>query len=284
MINNLSRGPTVYKFKIGKIASSLAAGAIGALLLASPLAAQGTGETAEFGSDKNWEVIVTPINGLLAWGVHGKIKGARTDAANISLSPIEFWQKINPILDALQFIALPTVEVRRGEFGVGVDLMTLTFQADQPLKGLFFSGITTSFETTTAAFTGSYRFYQTERALLDIVGGARMWNTNFSVNVAGGRLLPGIGRTTKDTWFDPIIGVSGRYNLTDNVYLGGYANVGGLVNSDVTWDLFGKLGYQAHEALDLYAGFRYLGVNYSNNGAIFNLGVYSPAAGVTFRF
>ena len=237
-----------------------------------------------FASDKKWEIIVTPMHGLLAWGVHGKIKGRNTDTANISLTPIEFWQQIDDILNVLDFVGLPTVEVRRGRFGVTADIFTVSLQADVPARGLVISGISTSFETTMATFTGSYRFLQTEKALVDVIGGARLWNANFSLNVAGGVILPGAGITTKETWVDPVVGLAAQYDLTERLYLGGYGLVGGGANSDVTWDIYPKVGYRLRKDLDLFAGFRYFGVNYSNNGIVYDLGIYSPSAGVTLRF
>lgn len=235
--------------------------------------------------NRGWQVNVTPINGLFLWGIHGKLKSPRSRVTSVNLNPFQFASEIVDIVHALQFVALPTIEVRKDKFGATFDLVTMSLQASQPLRGFLFSDLSSGFEMTTASFTGAYRFYESERATFDAVAGARLWNTHFSVSLTPGALLRGGAATVhKRTWIDPVVGVAGRYNLTDNMYLSGYGNVGGVVSSDVTWDVFGKVGYEAGDVIDLFAGFRYFGVKYSDSGAIFNMNIYGPVAGATLKF
>jgi hypothetical protein len=73
-----------------------------------------------------------------------------------------------------------------------------------------------------------------------------------------------------ENWFDPFIGLRGRYNLTKALYLTGEADVGGFgVGSEITWETYAALGCQITRNIYSEVGYRYLYVDYDTTSFIF---------------
>ena len=86
-------------------------------------------------------------------------------------------------------------------------------------------------------------------------------------------------------WVDPYVGVRGRLNLTDAVYAAGRADIGGFgVGSDVAWQLFGGVGVQMTERVDLEAGWRHLAFDYDKDDVRLDLALSGFVASVTIAF
>ncbi len=86
------------------------------------------------------------------------------------------------------------------------------------------------------------------------------------------------------SWVDPFVGLRGRLNLTDQVYLAARADVGGFgVASDITWNLFGALGYQLSERWSTELGWRHYSVDYQDGGFIFDAEMSGIFLGLTCK-
>ena len=73
-----------------------------------------------------------------------------------------------------------------------------------------------------------------------------------------------------ENWFDPFIGLRGRYNLTKALYLTGEADVGGFgVGLEITWETYAALGCQITRNIYSEVGYRYLYVDYDTTNLIF---------------
>ncbi len=88
-------------------------------------------------------------------------------------------------------------------------------------------------------------------------------------------------------WFDPYIGIGGRYNLTKAFYLTGKVDVGGFgAGSDITTQASAALGCQVTRNIYSELGFRYLYTNYEDdsNGFVWKTSTYGPqiTTGITF--
>ncbi|MBV8276982.1 MAG: hypothetical protein JO170_17230, partial [Verrucomicrobia bacterium] len=72
------------------------------------------------------------------------------------------------------------------------------------------------------------------------------------------------------TWFDPFIGIRGRYNLYKPLYLTGEADVGGFgVGSEITWQVYAALGCQLTRNIYSEIGYRQLYLDYDTTALIF---------------
>jgi outer membrane autotransporter protein len=71
-----------------------------------------------------------------------------------------------------------------------------------------------------------------------------------------------------DSWFDPLIGLRGRYNLNKVFYLTGEFDVGGFgVGSDIAVQAYAALGCNVTRNIHTEVGFRYLYDDFRDEGA-----------------
>lgn len=82
-------------------------------------------------------------------------------------------------------------------------------------------------------------------------------------------------------WFDPYVGLRGRYNLPKAFYLTGRADIGGFgAGSQLTWQTYGALGCQITRYIYAEAGYRCLFINYRGGGLVYD--TYTRGVEVTF--
>ena len=88
-----------------------------------------------------------------------------------------------------------------------------------------------------------------------------------------------------DTWVDPLIGAKFRTDINDRVYLTGWAMVGGFgLSSDNMWDVMGAVGYKFNDLFSVVVGYRGFGVDYSEDGFVYDVTQKGPVIGGVFKF
>jgi hypothetical protein len=102
-----------------------------------------------------------------------------------------------------------------------------------------------------------------------------------------GILNKGLNRSFSLTeyWFDPYIGIGGRYNLTKAFYVTAKVDVGGFgAGSDITTQASGALGCHLTRSIYSELGYRYLYDDYLNNGFKYNVSTQGAqiTTGITF--
>jgi hypothetical protein len=88
-----------------------------------------------------------------------------------------------------------------------------------------------------------------------------------------------------DDWFDPYIGLRGRYNLNEKYYLLARADIGGFgVGSDLSWSASGGVGCQLSPRVYTEITYRALGMDYDHDGFIYDMVTHGPelSLGITF--
>jgi hypothetical protein len=88
-----------------------------------------------------------------------------------------------------------------------------------------------------------------------------------------------------DYWFDPYIGLRGRYNFNKVFYTGVRGEIGGFgVGSDLMWEVEGVIGINLTHCIFTEVGYRALSVDYENNGFLFDTITHGPqiTTGITF--
>jgi hypothetical protein len=86
------------------------------------------------------------------------------------------------------------------------------------------------------------------------------------------------------SWVDPFVGLRGRLNLTDKLYLAARGDIGGFgVASDLTWNAFAALGYQWTRKVSTELGYRHLAIDYSDGGFIYDAEMSGAYLGLTIR-
>lgn len=88
----------------------------------------------------------------------------------------------------------------------------------------------------------------------------------------------------RESWVDPFVGLRGRYNFTDKVYLAARADVGGFgIASDLTWNACGAIGCRLSERWSTELGWRHLSVDYREGGFVFDAQMSGLYLGLTCR-
>ncbi|HKR23445.1 MAG TPA: hypothetical protein VJS17_12660, partial [Pyrinomonadaceae bacterium] len=129
----------------------------------------------------------------------------------------------------------------------------------------------------------AYRVLKTERGSIDLIGGARFWHVKTHLTFQP-RILPLVDVEGSRNWGDPIVGARGTVSLSPRVFLLGRFDAGGFgVSSDFTGQVVGAVGFQVKPRVALIGGYRYLRVDYNDDGFVFKTAMNGIMLGAKFR-
>lgn len=227
-------------------------------------------------SDSGWHFTFAPY--VWAAGMDGKV-------AQFGLPDVEVDASFGDVLKNFDIGLMGVGEARYGRFGVAADLLWVKLSAgqDTPL-GLLADSVEADVETLMFTAVASYSLYLAEEANLDIVAGGRLWSVDTELSLNGGNLG---GRTASDgdTWVDPVVGLKGRVNFSPEFYFTGWGMIGGFdMSSKFMWDAMAGLGYAPSDSFSIVAGYRGLGVDYSDDGFDYDVIQHGPLLGFVFSF
>lgn len=224
-----------------------------------------------------WSFEIAPY--IWAAGIEGDV------APFPSLPSASVDESFSDVVDNLDGALMLVGEARKGRFGVLGDLIYLKTKATDSSPGPLFSSITVRSESVMLTALGFYRAVDRPAAFVDLLAGARYWSLDVDFSFAAG-LLPANEVSNKETWIDPMVGAKARTSLGDaGMYVSGVALVGGFsVGSDFTYDLNINLGYQWTENFSTTLGYRYLAVDYRDDGFVYDVSQDGPILGLIWRF
>lgn len=243
-------------------------------LLALGLLGAGTSLHAQSADD--WEFRVTPyawLSGLS--GDVGVIPGLPAGSVDLSFGDI---------LDDLEFGGMLMATARNGPWVIYLDTTYVRLATTENLGGMVFDSVRVKSETTTFALAVGRTVAETSKGSVDAYVGARAWSleNRFDLRAVGGGQS---SRTEKADWIDPLIGVAGRYQASDRWTLFGALEVGGFgVGADSEWSILAGATYHFTDSFSASFGWRYLDVDYDDDGVLFDVSQSGPVFGATFRF
>lgn len=258
----------------GHLCSLLIAG-----LLAMPAAAADVYSPvtpdAEVVTTNGWTFTVAPY--FWAAGLSG-------DTSQFGSPVVEIDASFSDILDDLDFGAMAIAEARYGRYSIFGDLMYIKISSARGTpRGIVATSVDVGSETFAGLAGVGYSVFDSDAARLDIVGGVRVWSVDTDISFTGG-ILDGVSVSDGATWADAMAGFRGNYSFTPNIYLTGWSLVG-AGGADVDWDVAAALGYRFNEHISAVAGYRALGVDYSNDdGFLFDVVEQGPILGLAIRF
>ena len=176
-------------------------------------------------------------------------------------------------------------ELRYGRWGIFSDLMyvKISGSAGTP-RGILADSVSVDTQSLAITAAPEYRLVETPRGSLDVMAGARLWSVDTDISFSGGP-LDGVSGSDGDTWVDPLVGVKGRFELTSGLYLSAWAMAGGFgVSSDFMWDAWGGVGYEFNDTVSAVLGYRGTGVDYENDGFVYDVIQHGPVVGAVIRF
>ena len=122
---------------------------------------------------------------------------------------------------------------------------------------------------------------------LDLYAGARWWyvtnTTTFSLDTGGpGAPGPFTGELT-ESWWDGIVGLRWRLPITKKWQVAAYGDIGaGAANLD--WSVGGNVAYYFNHYVGLTAGYRVLGLDYENDGFLYDVRMNGFLLGLNLRY
>jgi hypothetical protein len=222
-------------------------------------------------SDK-WEFMVAPY--LWMAGIGGTLGvGDVTTEVDPSFSDI---------LDSLSFGFMGVFEARKNRFMLITDLLYISLEETKSSSGPLFSALRAESKTFMLSPVVGYRLAEKEGASLDAIVGIRFWHTSTRLELEPGLLAGRVADNSKN-WADVIGGLRGQVHLTRIFSLMGRVDLGGG-GSDFTYQLFGGVGIDVSKSISLFAGYRYLHINYDRDDFLFDGAFKGPVLGAAFRF
>ncbi|MDC7741219.1 DUF481 domain-containing protein [Rhizobium binxianense] len=225
-------------------------------------------------SPSGWTFTVAPY----FWGA-----GISGDIAQFGVPEVHVDADFGDILKNLDFAFMAAGEARHDRFSIFGDVIYTKLGADGDTRhGI----LADSIDVTSKMFSGllgvGYSVLEDQTGNLDIVGGIKVWSVDTDISFNGG-VFGGREASDSATWVDGVVGVRGNYFFTPEIYLTGWGLVG-AGGADVDWDVALGLGYKFNDTFSAVAGYRALGVDYDNDGFVFDVVQQGPIVGVAIRF
>lgn len=226
-----------------------------------------------------WSFRVSPY----VWfaGLNGDV------GVNANLPAVDVDVDFSEIFDAIDWFPPPvmlTGEIRYGRFAAMTDLIFLGLEVDDAVaRGPVSVAAQLDMDTVIWTFGGSFRAIEDDPVTLDLLAGGRLWNVDMKGTLVGPAAVR--ERSGSKTWVDPIIGIAGRIEFGGGFALQAEGDVGGFgVAADLDWQVVGTLQYAIDDAITLDAGYRYLAVDYDDDGFLFDVALSGPIIGASIRF
>jgi opacity protein-like surface antigen len=228
-------------------------------------------------TESGWTFTLAPY--LWAAGLQGDI------GVSDSLPEVNVDLSFMDILKHFDIGFMGAAEARYGRFGVLTDLLYLKVSGDDDVnpEGPIDANIELTSKTLTSLGALEYRLIDEEGGTLDALAGVRVWWLDNEIDYSG--QVINASADVSESWVDPTIGLRGRFNLSPEFYFTGWGMIGGFgVSSKFAWDALGGLGYDVSDSVSLIAGYRGLGVDYRNDGFVFDVVMHGPILGLTWTF
>lgn len=221
-----------------------------------------------------WHFSASPY--FWAAGIDGKV-------GQFGLTPTRLKSDFSSILNDLDFSFMGVAEARYDRYSLFSDVMyTKISKGGNSPVGFLSKSVDVTSQTFSGFFGGGYSVFEDDKGRLDLVAGARVWYASTEISISGG-LLDGKSKSDNAFWVDAVAGIRGQYFLTDNLYLTGWALVGGG-QAKLDWDVTAAFGYRIQQNLSAVAGYRALGVDYSHDGFVYDVVQQGPILGLVYHF
>lgn len=243
------------------------------LVLSSSLAFAGESDSAAawvpepVSSESDWEFKFTPY--LWTASMEGTV-GVRGIESDVDVD-------FSDIFEALDFTWASTQELHRKgskwSFFLDTFYVELGPDTNAPIDDV------TLKQALIDAWIG-YRVVESECGWIDLTTGVR-WNyLDLDIDTIRGR-----GADGSQDWWDPHVGFRYHYDFNERVYSHGIADIGGFdVGSELAYQVSLAFGYRFNETFATELGARYLSVDYSDGGFVYDVETTGLVLGVAFTF
>ena len=225
-------------------------------------------------AEAGWTYSLTPY--FWAAGLSG-------ETSQFGLPTVDIDASFSDILDNLDFAAMLIGEARNGPYSLFGDLIYTKLSADSATpRGVLATSVDLESQTFAGLAGAGYSVLEGPSGRLDVVGAVRVWSVDTDISFRGA-FLDGETRSDGATWVDGLVGVRGSFAFTPKFYAVGWGLVG-AGGADIDWDVMAGVGYNINDTFSATLGYRALGVDYSDDGFLFDAVQQGPIAGLTIRF
>jgi len=102
-----------------------------------------------------------------------------------------------------------------------------------------------------------------------------------AVNVSG--TPPPLSGEAKTVWADAVVGARIRYPITDKWRVALWGDVG-AGEADLDWMVYGGLTYMFNDCIGATAGYRILGVDYSDSAFTYDMKMHGLVLGLNLAY
>lgn len=237
---------------------------------------------AQDAANEEWKFRIAPY----LWGtaIDGNVAHERLPVdmhANMSFGDV--W-------DNLDVGAMGAFEARKGRYGVVADgmLAKLSTTVYAPVAGASLP-VRLKARTATGLVAFRYGWFENDSGSLDLVAGVRVWSARtrlaYSIPIPVPPPVPQqYSGSQQERWVDLQVGVKGRREFSNRMFVGGWA-LAGKGESDLSTDLMLLAGYGVNERLSIVAGYRWLSTDYeTSSGFKFDTTMQGPGIGLQYEF
>jgi len=234
------------------------------------LATSGIARAQDRPPDSEWVVLLTPY----VW-----LPSLETTSRSTAVLPSI--ETDTALLDVLNIAAEAAFEVRKDRVFVLADLSYVNLSADQNLNGVLFNDAEMDVAGILGSLNVGYRIVEEDPVTFDLFAGAQIVSLDVDVSVDG---PVSASASTTETLIDPIVGARFRVGLGSGFFLNAVGDVGGFnVDSKLTWQAIGTVGWQANDWLAFQLGYRHLEIDFKDGGLMKNMTMTGPIFGASFR-
>jgi hypothetical protein len=234
-------------------------------------------ELAEVATAKKrdrWNIEILPY--LWVAGIRGDT-GVTAGSTDFSL-PVD--AAFSDIAKTLKMGAMGMLKFRYDRISIGGDANYLDAGTGESGSSAPQSTISMSLKTAFGTGQVAYTFEPLAGFFVSPYVGARWWWIDVNLGVTGG-IADGAQTQGQRAWADPVFGVHLRNNITEAWYVDFLGDVGGGV-SDITWQVYASAGYNFVDWFALSVGYRFVGVDYNQDGFDYDVIMQGLLVGLHF--
>jgi hypothetical protein len=191
----------------------------------------------------------------------------------------------NQVIENLSFAVMTSIAAEKGRVGLYSDLIYMNLEGSKTttaniVRRSFKARLDATIQGFITTNSVGYKIVDTPSTGIAGFGGFRyLWlNTDldFSLNNFSA------SASDQGQVIDAVVGLRGETKFADRWSVAYYGDIG-TGQSDVTWQLFGGIGYEIKN-IDLFAGYRYIGWRFDDVAGLDALDTYGPVLGARFKF
>ncbi len=189
------------------------------------------------------------------------------------------------VIENLSFAVMTSIAAEKGRFGVYSDFIYMNLEGSKTtsakiVRRTFDAKLDATIQGFITTNALGYKIVDTPDTAIAGFGGFRYLWLNTDLDFSLGKF--NASASDQGQVIDAVVGLRGETKLSDRWSVAYYGDIG-TGQSDVTWQLFGAIGYEIKN-IDLFAGYRYIGWRFDDVAGLDSLDTYGPVLGARFKF